>query len=135
MKSFTEGFILVEKTKAGDFPVGSVFNHNGKQTVYRDIDSKKHFFRKKGYEALAVDEEVVRFLEGNGCDTVTFYVKDKNVSYTTAFTNYVKAKPRKVSGRLQRFVNTVLFDVQPQNQSMPRPSEKVVIDVEGVSNG
>ncbi len=118
-------FILIEKTNIGDFPVGSLINSG--TVLYRDI-AEKHIFKKGNYQAIATDDVVIKHLENSGCTDVVFYLKDKKTRLRTNFQNYLKAKPKKMQGRYQRFVPVELFEQEPQQAPEPRPLQSMFIE-------
>lgn len=122
--------VLYEKHPNFTLPVGSVVTtQQGKKALYRDID-RRHIFSKGAYKAIATDKVVIDYLaEHGGVDEVWFRLKDEEKILATNFENYKANIPRKMAGREQCFVHMSSFSEIPSNQPLPRPTEKVVIEM------
>ena len=108
-------------------PVGSVVMVDGKKTYTRDIATQTHIFAPTPqYQALGIDDVVVKHLESDGVEAVRFYVADKGEAWTVPTALYSITKAKKIKGREQRFVATSKFDKQA-GESIPRPQGKLVV--------
>jgi len=113
--------------KTQSVPVGSVVVVDGKRTYTRDIATQTNIFAPTPqYQALGIDDVVVRHLESDKVEMVRFYVADKGEAWTVPTGLYSIVKAKKIKGRDQRFVAITKFDKQA-GESIPRPSEKVVV--------
>ncbi len=121
---------LYEKKGSAEFPVGSVIRYGGEWCIYRDIDNR-HVFSKGNYQALFIDGVVIEHLEKEGrVKRVLFFNKDTSKIMTTRFENYLKAKEINMSGRKQRGVNILSFEINDFPGSLPRPTNKKITNLD-----
>lgn len=126
-----EEHVIVEQSGSLAFPVGSLVEWQSEPAYYRDIDTTRHVFSKGNYSAIGVDDAVTRYCEKSGVKQVVFRLRDKDKLLRTGIENYLQAKPKKMRGRLQRFVSLVCFQEEPGGQPLPRPEGKVFINEQG----
>lgn len=123
-------YILLEETKAGLFPVGSVVEVNGEKAFWRDIDASKFLFKKGDYTAIFQDEVVIDYLSTTPVKNLYFRDYRRGKVYKTSLEAYKEAKSVSMRGRKQRGLNLIRFNVL-DNAGMPtitRPDAKVVIN-------
>ncbi len=125
----SEEYQLIEQTKKYRQPVGSVVNIGGQRTIYRNIDDK-HIFKKGDYQAMFMDSVVIDWLSKNDPQVIMVcfdYCHKK--TYTVGIEKFIQAKPRTMSGRLQRGVTLTSF-IEGQTLGVPRPQATRVIEVQ-----
>lgn len=124
-------YVIFEAMETGaKFPCGSVVTADDVRVLYRDIDFNKHVFSPRGtsYQAIAVDDVVVRHLETyDAINEVWFRDTSKGVTYKVNFEVYKQATPKKMRGRKQRFVSIGAFTPDRTQPRIPRPKSEVHI--------
>jgi len=126
----TEYVVFEAMDTGAKFPCGSVVTADNVRVLYRDIDFKKHVFSPRGtsYQAIAVDDVVVRYFETyDAISQVWFRDKDRGVTYKAEFEVYKQTTPKKMRGRKQRFVSVGAFVIDRTQPKIPRPKQEIYI--------
>lgn len=122
-----EGYRLIEDYGGYRQPVASVIEIHGEKALYRNI-TDKHFFCKGDYCALFTDDAVINWLTTLDTSVQTVVFDTGTASYSVSIAQYKNAKPKRMSGRLQRGVSLDRF-IKGAPIKAQRPAEEKVIQI------